>query len=205
MDPLTLLGTVTGLGTLAGVNLYLTTLLAGTAIHFNLLHLADKFDSLAVLGTPWVLGVASVLYIIEFVADKIPGLDSVWDGLHTIIRPAGAAILGFKAMGDVSPALEVIGALAAGGFGLTTHTAKTATRLVANTSPEPFSNLLLSLGEDVGVTGGVALIFLYPTVTLIACITLLVALWIVLPKIFRKLGGLLNVIKAKIFRFPKLA
>lgn len=205
MDPITTLGTVTGLGTFAGVNLYLTTLLAGTAIHFNLLHLGDKYDSLHVLGTPWVLGVAALLYVVEFVADKIPGLDSVWDGIHTVIRPAGAAILGLKAMGDMSPSLEIIAALAAGGFSLTTHTAKAATRLVANTSPEPVSNVLLSLGEDVGVTGGVALMFLYPTLTLVTCLALVIALWIVLPIIFRRVGGFLNIIKAKIFRAPKPA
>lgn len=203
MDPITLLGTVTGIGTFAGVNLYLTTLLAGIAIHFNLVHLAEKHESLAILGTPWVLVAAAVLYVVEFVADKIPGLDSVWDGFHTIIRPVGAAILGFKAMGDVSPEFEIIGALAAGGFGLTTHTAKSATRLIANTSPEPVSNILLSLGEDVGVVGGVTLMFLYPTLTLIVCTALLVVLWIVLPKIFQKMGGFLKVIKAKVFSDPK--
>ena len=205
MDVLSMLGTAVGLGTLSGLNLYLTTLLTGSAIHFNLLHVAEKYESLAVLGNPWVMGVAAALYLVEFSADKIPWLDSIWDGVHTVIRPAGACVLAFKTMGDVSPSLEVIGALAAGGFSLTTHTAKAATRLVANTSPEPVSNILLSLGEDAAVTGGIVLMFLFPTLALITCTVLVVGLWIVLPKLFRKLGGFMSVIKAKLSRTPKAA
>jgi hypothetical protein len=199
MTVLTLLGTATGLGTLSGVNLYLTTLLTGCAIHFNLLHLAEKYDSLAILGTPMVLGFAAALYLVEFCADKVPGLDSVWDVVHTVIRPAGAVVLALKTMGDVSPSLEVMGALAAGGFSLTTHAAKTATRIVANASPEPVSNILLSLGEDAAVSGGVVLLFLFPTLTLFACTALVAGLWVILPKIFRKIGAGLGKIRSKLW------
>ena len=159
MDILQKLGPALGLATLAGLNLYLTVLLAGLAIHYHWIDLAASYPDLQVLGHPAVLIVAGVLFAIEFFADKIPWLDSAWDGLHTLIRPLGGAFLATHALGpQADHVADVITALLAGGVTLTTHGAKAGTRLVANGSPEPFSNVLLSLTEDAAVVGGLGLI-----------------------------------------------
>jgi Domain of unknown function (DUF4126) len=185
MNVLENLGLALGLASLAGINLYLTVLLAGGMIHFNLLHLADKHAELSVLAHPWVLGVAAVLFAIEFVADKVPWVDTAWDSLHTFIRPLGGTLLGIQALGQLSPEAQVIAGLLAGGAALTTHTAKSGARLIVNHSPEPVSNVALSVTEDVGVVGGIALIALHPVVAFGVFTVILTVLWIVIPRIFR--------------------
>ena len=114
------------------------------------------------LGNPVIVTIAGVLYFLEFFADKIPWIDTAWDAVHTIIRPIGGALLAIQVLGHSSPTYDVIIALLAGGTSLITHTAKATSRLVANTSPEPFSNIALSLAEDVAVVGGLALIHYNP-------------------------------------------
>lgn len=183
MNTLEHLGLALGLATLSGLNLYLTTFIAGTLVHFNLLHLADQHQELAVLGHPWIIGVAGVLYLIEFFADKVPWLDSVWDAVHTFIRPVGGAILAMQALGDTPPHMQVVAALMAGGAALTTHGAKAGTRLLANHSPEPMSNIALSLGEDAIVAGGSIFTFLLPAAALIVFVAALVLIWLVFPKV----------------------
>lgn len=179
------LGVALGLATLAGVNLYLTVFLAGLAVRFDLLHLAEKHEALAVLGHPLVLVVAGILFFMEFLADKVPWVDSLWDSVHTFIRPVGAVLLGLQALGEMPVYLQVIAALVAGGAALTTHTAKAGTRLAVNHSPEPVSNISLSVAEDAGVAGGVFLTLLHPVVALGVFATLLVILWIILPRLWR--------------------
>src|ERR1700730_15095439 len=149
MDRLNLLGVALGLAALAGVNLYLTVLATGLAIHFHWITLAPAYQSLEALGDPLIVTIAGVLYVLEFFADKIPWVDSAWDAVHTVIRPIGGALLAIQVLGHPSPAFTIIVALLAGGTSLITHTAKAATRLASNTSPEPFSNIALSFGEDV--------------------------------------------------------
>ncbi len=198
MNTLALMGTGAGLGAMSGINLYLTTLVTGVAVHFNLLQLSDKYHDLALLGSPWIIGAAATLYLIEFCADKMPWLDSVWDAAHTFIRPVGAAILGLKAFGSLSPEMGAIGALLAGGFGLTTHAAKASTRVIANASPEPFSNIALSVGEDIIVLGGVATAFIFPTVALVCAAVLVVGIWVILPKMWRMAKKAKATIKARL-------
>lgn len=181
------LGLALGLATLSGLNLYLTVFLAGILMHFNLLHLADQYQDLAALGHPWVIAVAGGLYVVEFFADKVPWVDSLWDSVHTIVRPAGGTLLALQALGDMPPHMQVIAGLLAGGAALTTHTAKAGTRLLANHSPEPVSNVALSLSEDAAVVGGSALTFLMPVAALIVFAVVLAALWLFLPKLFRVL------------------
>lgn len=181
------LGLALGLATLSGLNLYLTVFLAGILMHFNLLHLADQYQDLAALGHPWVIAVAGGLYVVEFFADKVPWVDSLWDSVHTIVRPAGGTLLALQALGDMPPHMQVIAGLLAGGAALTTHTAKAGTRLLANHSPEPVSNVALSLSEDAAVVGGSALTFLMPVAALIVFAVVLAALWLILPKLFRVL------------------
>lgn len=185
MQILEQLGLALGLATLAGVNLYLTVLLTGLAIRFDLLHLAEKYQSLEALGHPAVLIVAGVLFCLEFFADKVPWVDTLWDSVHTFIRPVGGVMLGLQALGDVPPYMQVISALVAGGAALTTHSAKAGTRLLINHSPEPASNIAASVGEDVAVVGGVALTLLTPVVALIVFTLLLIAIWLIFPRLWR--------------------
>jgi hypothetical protein len=160
------LGVAFGLATLAGVNLYLTVLVAGLAVRFQWLDLAASHEQLAVLGNPWVIGVAAVLFIIEFCADKIPMVDSVWDSVHTLIRPAGGVLLALTALGGLDPVVIAIAALLAGTASLSTHGAKSGARAMVNLSPEPVSNSIASVTEDGMVLGGLALIGFFPTIAL---------------------------------------
>ena len=128
METLYLIGPATGLGFLAGIRLYATILTLGLAIRFDLIHLRDEFESLAVLADWWVIGLAGAAFLLEFVADKIPWVDSAWDAVHTFIRPVGAAFIALTAMGDVSPFAQVMIALLTGSVALTSHSMKAATR-----------------------------------------------------------------------------
>jgi hypothetical protein len=166
VERLHLLAVALGLATLAGINLYLTVFVTGLAIHFHWITVAPAYQSLDVLGNPWVITIAGVLYFLEFFADKIPWVDSIWDAVHTVIRPVGGALLAIQVLGHPSPTFMVIVALLAGGTSLVSHTAKAATRLATNTSPEPFSNIALSFGEDAAVLGGLALIHYNPVLAL---------------------------------------
>ena len=192
MAKLDLLAVALGLAALAGINLYLTVFVTGLAIHFHWITLAPQYQSLEVVGNPWIVTVAGVLYFLEFFADKIPWVDSIWDAVHTVIRPIGGALLAIQVLGHPSPAFMVIVALLAGGTSLVAHTAKAATRLVSNTSPEPFSNIGLSLGEDAAVLGGLALVHLNPVLALIVFLIGIAAFFYFAPKILRS-------IKAKIW------
>src|SRR2546423_8930690 len=166
MEKLDLLAVALGLAALAGVNLYLTVFATGLAIHFHWITLAPDYQSLDVLGHPWIIAIAGVLYFREFLADKIPWVDSIWDAVHTVIRPIGGALLAIQVLGHTSPTFTVMVALLGGGASLVSHTAKAATRLASNTSPEPFSNIALSFGEDLAVIGGLALTYYNPTLAL---------------------------------------
>jgi hypothetical protein len=167
VEKLDLLAVALGLATLAGVNLYLTVFATGLAIHFHWITLGPPYQSLEILGNPWIIGISGVLYLLEFFADKIPWVDSIWDAVHTVIRPIGGALLAIQVLGHPSPAFTVIVALLAGGTSLLAHTAKAATRLATNTSPEPLTNIGLSLGEDAAVLGGLTLVNLSPLLALI--------------------------------------
>ena len=140
-----LLSGVLGLSFGSGLNAYATVLGLGILHRMGVAHLPP---SLEVIGSTPVIATAALLYVIEFIADKIPLFDSIWDGIHTVIRPAAGALLGYGIVGNVDPQWQVIAALLGGGIALTAHTAKASTRAAVNMSPEPFSNWFLSLGED---------------------------------------------------------
>ncbi|CAN5139723.1 hypothetical protein BH18ACT5_BH18ACT5_09130 [soil metagenome] len=168
------IGLLAGTGWAAGLNLYLVTFLLG---------LAGRLDWLAVPAvlqrTDVMIG-AGVLYGIEFAADKIPYLDNVWDAIHTIVRPVGAGVLGYLVAGETPEVSQVVGALLSGGLALSSHSAKATTRAAVNTSPEPFSNIFLSLMEDGIVAGLVTLAIANPVLALVVVIILAVlALWLV--------------------------
>jgi hypothetical protein len=179
METLALLGTALGLSLASGLSLYGAAFLSGLAIHMGWVHLAPAWSPLAVLADPLVLTVTGILFALEFLADKVPWLDSTWDVIHTVIRPIGGALLATRVLGDLHPAVEVIALLLLGGVSLTAHGAKASVRLVANASPEPVSNLLLSLSENALVAGGVWLALTHPLLTLavgLVALTLAVAL-----------------------------
>jgi hypothetical protein len=185
MERLHLLAAALGLSALAGLNLYLTVFATGLAIHFHWIALGPQYQSLAVLGNPIVLWISGILFTLEFFADKIPWFDSIWDAVHTVIRPIGAVLLAIQVLGHPSPTFTLIVALLAGTTALAAHTAKATTRLVSNTSPEPFSNIGLSLGEDVAVIGGLALIYHHPFVALAIIVAALIAFFYFAPRIGR--------------------
>ena len=147
MSPLETLGFALGTSFASGLNLYLTVAVVGALQRFGVVQLPA---SLEVLSHPAVLGLAGVLFVIEFIADKVPYVDSVWDAVHTFIRPPAAALLSYGAFAGegVPPELQVGAALLAGSVALTSHGAKASTRAAANASPEPFSNWTLSFLED---------------------------------------------------------
>jgi hypothetical protein len=140
-----LLSAILGVSFAAGLNAYATVLALGLMHRFGFIHLPQSLD---VVGTTPVIAAAGVLYLIEFIADKIPWIDSVWDAIHTVIRPAAGALLAYGLVGNVEPQWQVIAALVGGSVALTSHTAKASTRAAVNVSPEPFSNWFLSLLED---------------------------------------------------------
>jgi hypothetical protein len=185
VEKLHLLGVALGLAALAGLNLYLTVFVSGLAIHFHWITLAPAYQSLEALGNPVIITIAGILYFLEFFADKIPWIDSAWDAVHTVIRPIGGALLAIQVLGHPSPAFTVIVALLAGSTSLITHTAKAATRLASNTSPEPFSNIALSFGEDVAVLGGLALIHYSPALALSIFALAIAAFLYFAPKVLR--------------------
>jgi hypothetical protein len=185
VDDLKLIGVALGLACLAGVNLYLTVFVTGLAIHEHWIILGPAYQSLEILSNPLILWISGTLYVLEFFADKVPWVDSIWDTVHTIIRPIGGALLAIRVLGQTSPTFEIIVALAAGSASLITHSAKASTRLVANTSPEPFSNIGLSLAEDAAVVGGLALIHFNPLWALGVFVLLLSIILYFAPRIFR--------------------
>lgn len=173
------LGAALGLSAMAGLNLYLTVFVASLAVRFDWIALADKYQGLEMLGSPWIIGIAGTLFLIEALADKVPWVDSAWDAVHTIIRPLGGAFLGLAVLGDLSPEMEVVAGLLAGGTALSTHLAKAGTRLAINLSPEPVSNAVASVAEDGLVLGGFGLLALAPGIAFFVFLAfVLFAIWL---------------------------
>lgn len=185
MDTIQLLGSTLGLGFVAGVRLYATVLALGLAIRFDWFHLAASQEHLRVLSHPAVLITAGIAFLLEFVSDKIPWVDSVWDSIHTFIRPIGAALLAAAALGHIDPALKFILILLCGGVALSSHSSKAATRLIANHSPEPLTNIALSVAEDLFAPAGIWLSFTHPVLTLTLVLIFLIGFLWVSPKVFR--------------------
>lgn len=143
----------------AGVNLYATVLVLGLVARYDWVELPSAFDP---LGATWVIGVAATLYVLEFLADKIPWIDTAWDAAHSLVRPIGAAVVAVTALGPADPGLQVVAALLGGTIGASAHAAKAGTRLAVNTSPEPATNVFVSLAEDGFVIGLVVLLVTHP-------------------------------------------
>ncbi len=170
------LGLAAGSALASGLRVYGTVAALGLLQRFGVIHLPPGLEPIA--STP-VLVLACVLYVAEFVADKIPIFDSVWDGIHTFIRVPAAGVLGFAALGDMAEPWRTVAALLCGGVALSTHGVKAGARLAANASPEPLSNWGLSLGEDVSVAGVLWLVFAHPLIAVaLAAAALVAGLWL---------------------------
>ena len=161
MEWIAALGRTMGFSFAAGINLYATVAILGLASRYNWVALPPQYQA---FDNDFIIATALSLYVIEFVADKIPWFDSIWDTVHTAIRPLGGAVIAVTTLGDASPTTEVLVGLLGGTLAAGTHFTKSGTRAVANTSPEPFSNWLLSLGEDAFVIGLGVVALKYPLV-----------------------------------------
>jgi hypothetical protein len=187
MDTLALLGSTLGLGLVSGVRLYSAVLTVGLGVRFGLIQLHPSLSHLDILTHPLILTVAAAIYLVEFFADKIPWVDSLWDSIHTFIRPLGAALIGATTIGDVDPAAKIAVALLCGGVALSGHSLKAGTRVLVNHSPEPFTNIGLSLIEDVFVVGGTWVSLTHPVFMFFVIIVFLILFAFLSPKIFRLL------------------
>jgi hypothetical protein len=181
VEILATLGRTMGFSFAAGINLYATVAILGIAKRYGWVTLPEQFQ---VFDNDIVIAVAIVLYVIEFVADKIPWVDSIWDAVHTVIRPIGGAVIAVTTLGDANPTVQGLIALLGGSLAAGSHFTKAGTRAAANTSPEPFSNWVLSLTEDVFVIGLASLALAYPVaaaIVVIICVILMLvfATWIV--------------------------
>ncbi len=170
MDLLVTLGRTLGFSFAAGVNLYATVAILGLASRFHWVALPPQF---AVFDSNWVIGAAIACYAIEFVADKVPWVDTAWDAVHTVIRPLGGAFIAVTTLGETSTGAQAAAALLGGGVAAVSHVAKASTRVAANTSPEPFSNWALSLFEDLFVVGLGALALAFPLLAFGVAVVLL--------------------------------
>lgn len=185
MGPVQTLAAILGLSTVSGINLYLTVLLVGAGQRLGWIHGLPA--DLTILGHPLVLAVAGLLFLLEFAADKIPFVTPIWDGIHTFIRPVGGALLALGAAADLPPLAKVLAVLAGGTIALGAHGGKMGVRLLAHTAPEPTSHSMLSVAEDLGVIGLLALAYRHPQIALPVLGAILLGLALLLPLLLRAL------------------
>ena len=178
----------------SGVRLYLVIFCVGLAGHFGYV---DLPPALKVLQHPWVVGAAGFMLVMEFLVDKVPGIDSVWDALHTFIRIPAGALLAAGATGDSLSALTVAAGLLGGTITAGTHFAKAGGRAIINTSPEPFSNWSASFSEDAMVVAGIWFAFHYPIVFLCALLLFVLLLAWLLPKLWRGVTAIWRMVETR--------
>ena len=186
LDPTQIVALAAALGWASGIRLYLVLFIVGIVDRAGWIAMPE---GLHVLSNPFVLAASGLMVVVEFFADKIPWVDSIWDTVHTFIRVPAGALLAASAVGALDSHGGAVGSLVAailgGSLAAGAHLTKSSTRALANTSPEPFSNIGLSLGEDLLVPGGLALAALHPFVFLTLLIGMMaLAAWVV-PKIWR--------------------
>ncbi len=186
----TTLALTMGLAWASGINLYATLFTLGYLANTGNIELPPD---LHIVANPMVMGAAGLMYCVEFFADKIPGIDTGWDSIHTFVRIPAGAMLAASSIGDINPAVEVAAAILGGGLAATTHATKAGTRVLINTSPEPFTNWTASVGEDIAVIGGVWACLNHPFLFLIALVAFICLMIWLLPKIWQGIK--------KVFRF----
>ena len=184
---LSTLGIAMGSAWLSGINLYLTVLSLGLLQRF---HLASLPGDLGYLAHTWVLVVAGALTAVQFLADKVPAVDSVWDVIHTFIRIPAGAILAAAAFAHLDPGVRIVALLVGGGIALSSHSAKTATKLAANASPEPVSNVVLGLGADAVTVGGSMLLASHPVAMAVVVVLAVIFSVVLIRFIYRMMRKL---------------
>ena len=179
-----------GVAWASGINLYGTLVALGVMMNMGYV---DLPPDLQIVGDPLVIAAAGFMYVVEFFADKIPGVDTGWDTLHTLVRIPAGALLAAGAIGEVGAGAEIAAALVGGTIAAGTHFTKAGTRVLINTSPEPFSNWTASITEDIAVFAGLWAALQHPVLFLILlAIFIVLVIWL-LPKLFRAIK--------KVFRF----
>lgn len=193
MDVIQTLGLALGASWTAGINLYATVAVLGLLQRFGFTELPGGLE---VLGSWWLIGLALFMYAIEFVADKVPYVDSVWDAIHTFVRVPAGAVLALSATTNLSASVQVVALLLGGSLAFSTHGTKATLRATANASPEPFTNWALSLSEDVLAVGAIVFAVFNPVAILfVILIFLLIFAWI-FPKVVRRLKRMLMSVKS---------
>lgn len=196
MSAVEIIGMAASFSLLAGWRLYACVAIAGLAMRLGLIDAPSNIPSLDALANPWVIGIAGAGAVAELFADKVMWLDSLWDGLHTVMRPLGGALLALAIVDASDPAWQIVALLLGGGAALLSHGAKAGTRALVNTSPEPFSNIAVSSIEDVATFGVLWLALAYPAVAFIAavillalCVMVVIGSWRLLAKLRRRLSS----------------
>lgn len=193
MDWFSTLSLAFGSAWTSGINLYATITILGVLQKFGFAKLPGGLD---VLNNWWIIGVAAGLYAIEFFADKIPFVDSIWDVVHTFIRVPAGFIVAYAATNNLDPSITIPATLVGGGLALSSHGTKAAVRLGANLSPEPVSNWVLSFVEDIiAFIGTLLAVFAPVIIAIVLAIFVLLFLWF-FPKVFRALRKLFSAITA---------
>ncbi len=176
-------GLLLGSGWASGINLYLVTLLLGIASRLGWGEVPEIF------GRTEFMVLAAILAGIEFVADKIPYVDNVWDSIHTVLRPLGAAVIGALLTGETTSLVTAVGAVVSGALALNAHAAKASTRIAVNASPEPVSNVVLSVAEDLLVAGLMTLALMFPVLTTVVVFALVISAGALTIWLFRRVRG----------------
>ena len=181
MTAIELIALASSISLLAGWRLYLVTFATGLAMKMGWVALPDQLKMLDVLANNWVIGIAAAGALAEFFADKIAWVDSAWDSIHSVVRPAGGALLSLAIVDSGDPAWQIASFLLGGAAAFTAHAGKAGARAMVNASPEPFSNIIVSTGEDVATAGLLALAIANPiAAAVIALILVSLSIWLVL-------------------------
>jgi hypothetical protein len=192
-DPISVAALAGGLSWASGIRLYMTLFVAGW---FGRAGWIDLPPALEVLQSTWVLAATGALLIVEFLADKVPGIDSAWDALQTFIRVPAGAVLGAATLGAMDPQWTTLAAILGGVFAAGAHVTKAGSRALINTSPEPFSNWAASFSEELAVLGGLWAAFFHPWILFVfLAVFFVAALWL-LPKLWRGLRWLFKRLSA---------
>ncbi len=193
MGIIELLGVAGSVSLLSGWRLYLTIFATGLAMYSGWIDLPENLKVLDALGNPWVIGISAVGATAEFFADKVAWLDSVWDTLHSIIRPVGGALLALAVVDASDPVWQVITFLLGGGAAFMSHATKASARTAVNVSPEPVSNMVVSTGEDIATGGLLFLALANPEIAILVALALgalTVYLFFLARRIWKKVRGI---------------
>ncbi len=180
MNAVELIALASSVSLLAGWRLYLVSFVTGLAMKFGWIALPDQLQALDVLANQWVIAAAGVGALAEFFADKVAWVDSAWDAIHSVVRPLGGALLSLAIVDSGDPGFQIASFLLGGGAAFVAHAGKAGARAIVNASPEPFSNVIVSTGEDIATGGLLALAIANPIASAVIALALVgLSLWLV--------------------------